>query len=67
MLRGHEVELTVSEHADPAEMGAYEELDRCRPPIEAEQALTPPGRMVQSDAEVRDRSAVAQECATVVY
>ena len=26
MLHGHEVELTVSEHADPAEMGAYEEL-----------------------------------------
>jgi glucose-6-phosphate 1-dehydrogenase len=26
MLRGHEVELTVSEHSDPAEMGAYEEL-----------------------------------------
>ncbi len=26
MLRGHEVELTVSEHSDPAEMSAYEEL-----------------------------------------
>jgi glucose-6-phosphate 1-dehydrogenase len=25
-LRGHEVELTVSEHSDPAEMGPYEEL-----------------------------------------
>jgi glucose-6-phosphate 1-dehydrogenase len=26
MLRGHEVELMVSEHLDPAETGAYEEL-----------------------------------------
>ena len=26
MLHGHAVELTVSEHSDPAEMGAYEEL-----------------------------------------